>query len=68
MDFTIKQNSELPILELRPYKGRNFPELVQIIQNATVLFSMIDERGCYKIHDKSGFVNIETKNNKQLNI
>jgi hypothetical protein len=67
MDFTIKQNSELPILELRPYKGRNFPELLEIIQNATVLFSMIDERNCYKIHDKSGIVNIETKNNIQVN-
>ncbi len=67
MDFSIKQNSELPILELRPYKGRNFSELINIIQNATVLFSMTDERGYYKIHDKSGFVNIETKNNLQLN-
>jgi hypothetical protein len=67
MDFTIKQNSELPILELRPYKGKNFPELIEIIQNATVLFSMIDERNTYRIHDKSAVVNLETKNNIQLN-
>ncbi len=67
MDFSIKQNSELPILELKPYKGRNFYELVDIIQNATVLFSMVDNRGCYKVHDKSAIVNVETKTNTQLN-
>jgi hypothetical protein len=67
MDFTIKQNSELPILELKPYKGKNFNELAEIIKNATVLFSMFDEAGVYKIREKSAVVNVETKNNLQLN-
>lgn len=67
MDFYIKQNSELPILELKPYKGKYFNELVEQIKNATVLFSMFDEKGCYVIIDKSAIINTETKNNQQLN-
>jgi hypothetical protein len=67
MDFYIKQNSELPILELKPYKGKNYNELLEQIQNATVLFSMFDENGCYKIIDKSAIINTDTKNNQQSN-
>ena len=33
MDFVIKQNSELPILELRPIKTSNYNELLDIIKN-----------------------------------
>jgi hypothetical protein len=67
MDFYIKQNSELPILELKPYKGKNYNELLEQIQNATVLFSMFDEKGCYKIIDKSAIINTDTKINQQSN-
>ena len=63
MDFKIKQNSELPILELKPYRGRNYSELLKIIENATVTFSMYDDKDCFRIKDKSAIINLDTKAN-----
>ena len=63
MDFTIKQNSELPILELKPYKDKYFNELLNIIQNASVTFSMYDDKNCFIIKDKAGIINTNTKSN-----
>ena len=63
MDFKIKQNSELPILELKPYRGKNYSELLQIIENATVTFSMYDDKDCFKILNKSAIIEFNTKDN-----
>ena len=67
MDFKIKQNSELPILELKPYRSRNYSELLQIIENATVTFSMYDDKDCFRIKDKSAIINLDTKANRLNN-
>ena len=67
MDFKIKQNSELPILELKPYRGKNYTELLEIIKNATVTFSMYDDKDCFIIKDKSGIINLDTKANNLNN-
>jgi len=64
MDFYIKQNSELPILELRPYKDNYFNDLLKFINNAKVSFSMYDSKNCYLIKDKKGIINFNTKANK----
>ena len=63
MEFKIKQNSELPILELKPYRGKNYSELLEIIKNATVTFSMYDDKDCFIVKDKSGIINLDTKAN-----
>lgn len=67
MDFKIKQNSELPILELKPYKGKYYNELLEIIKNATVTFSMYDDKDCFKIRDKSAIINLHTNANNLNN-
>jgi len=67
MDFKIKQNSELPILELKPYRGNNYNELLNIIENATVTFSMYDDKDCFRIKDKSAIINLDTKANRLNN-
>jgi len=63
MDFKIKKNSELPILELRPYKDNHYNELLTFIKNAKVSFSMYDSKNCYIIKDKTGIINFNTKAN-----
>ena len=67
MDFKIKQNSELPILELKPFRGKNYNELLQVIENATVTFSMYDDKDCFRIKDKSAIINLDTKANNLNN-
>lgn len=63
MDFYIKQNSELPILELRPIKNKLFDELVSAIKTASISFSMYDDKDCYKILNKSAIINYNTSIN-----
>jgi hypothetical protein len=63
MDFYIKQNSELPILELRPIKSKSFDELISAIKTAKVSFSMYDDKDCFRIKDKSAVINFDTKAN-----
>ena len=63
MDFKIKQNSELPILEIKPYKGNNFDELVDLIKNSIITFSMYDDKDCFIIKDKTAIINLDTKEN-----
>lgn len=67
MDFKIKQNSELPILELKPYKGKYYSDLLKLIENATVTFSMFDDKDCFRIKDKSAIINLHTKANRLNN-
>lgn len=63
MDFKIKQNSELPILELKPYRGLYYDNLLKMIENATVTFSMYDDKNYFVIKEKSGIINLDTKAN-----
>jgi hypothetical protein len=63
MDFYIKQNSELPILELRPYKDNYYDQLLTFIKNASVTFSMYDDKDCFIIKEKTGVINFNTKAN-----
>ena len=64
MDFKIRQNSELPILEIKPIKNGGFKELLEIIKTATVTFSMFDDKNCFKILNKSAIINLDTNLNK----
>jgi hypothetical protein len=63
MDFVIKQNSELPILELIPIKTKNYNELLDIIKNSSVSFSMFDANNCYVILNDAVTINLDTSNN-----
>ena len=63
MDFVIKQNSELPILDLIPIKTKNYNELLDIIKNSSVSFSMFDANNCYVILNDSVTINLDTPNN-----
>jgi hypothetical protein len=67
MDFVIKQNSELPILELRPIKTSNYSELLELIKNSVVSFSMIDNNDCYKILNETATINLDTPTNEFIN-
>jgi len=60
MDFVIKQNSELPVLEIHPIKTKNFNELLSYIKNCTVTFSMYDSENCFRILDKPAIINLNT--------
>ena len=67
MDFVIKQNSELPILELRPIKTSNYNELLELIKNSVVSFSMFDSNDCYKILNEVATINLDTPTNNFIN-
>jgi hypothetical protein len=67
MDFVIKQNSELPILELRPIKTSNYNELLELIKNSVVSFSMFDSNDCYRILNESATINLDTPTNEFIN-
>ena len=68
MEFYIKQNSELPILELRPIKNKFFDELVSSIKTASVSFSMHDDKDFYKILNKNAVIEFDTKDNQYHSI
>ena len=65
--FVVKQGFVLPILEIVPIKTRNFDELVSLIQNAYVTFSMYDASNCYRILNKSAIINFDTPANEYNN-
>jgi hypothetical protein len=67
LDFVIKQNTDLPILEIKPIVTPNFKELLELIQNATVTFSMFDTSDKYYILNDIAHVNLDTLSNNILN-
>jgi hypothetical protein len=67
MDFVIKQNSELPILEIRPIKTKFFDELLVIIKDASISFSMYDQDNCPTIINKDAIINLSTPLNNYNN-
>jgi hypothetical protein len=68
MDFYIKQNSELPILEIRPIKNKFFDDLSTAIKTASATFSMYDENNCFKILNKEAIIEFKTIDNQYHNI
>jgi hypothetical protein len=66
-DFVIKQNTDLPLLEIKPIRTENFQDLLELIQNATVTFSMFDFNDCAVILNDSAYINLDTLSNRILN-
>ena len=62
-DVVIRQDAQLPFLEIFPIKTENFTDLLKYIQNSYVTFSMYDDSDCYKIIDKSAIINYDTELN-----
>ena len=67
LDFVIKQNTDLPILEIKPIVTSNYQELLELIQNATVTFSMFDANDKYTILNDSAYINLDTASNNIVN-
>jgi hypothetical protein len=66
-DFVIKQNTDLPLLEIKPIKTENFQDLLELIQNASVTFSMYDLNDCAIILNDSAYINLDTLSNNIVN-
>lgn len=62
-DVVIRQDAQLPLLEIFPIKTENFSNLLKYIQNASVTFSMYDNNNFYKILDKPAKINLDSKIN-----
>lgn len=57
-NFFIRKNSTLPILKLKLVNdGRTqYRQIYDRLENAAITFSMIDEKGNYKVFNKSGLL------------
>jgi hypothetical protein len=66
-DVVIRQDAQLPLLEIYPIPTENFSQLLDYIKNATVTFSMYDSANCYRILDKSAVINLDTPLNNLNN-
>ncbi len=66
-DVVIRQDAQLPLLEIFPIPTENFSQLLDYIKNATVTFSMYDASDCYKILDKPAKINLNTEANNLNN-
>ena len=55
-NFFIRKNSNLPILKIKPINdGRSdFRQIYDRLENAAITFSMIDDKGIYKVFNKQG--------------
>lgn len=62
-DVVIRQDAQLPFLEIFPIKTENFPDLLKYIQNSYVTFSMYDSSDCYIIINKPAIINYDTELN-----
>jgi hypothetical protein len=63
-DIFIRQDAQIPLIEIFPIQTENFSKLLEYIKNASVTFSMYDNSDFYKILDKAAIVNLNTKANK----
>lgn len=56
--FFIRKNSQLPILQMKVYNdGRNeYKDIFEKLENAAITFSMVDEKGRYKVFNKPGIL------------
>ena len=66
-DFVIKQNTDLPILEIKPIRTENYFQLLELIQNCSVTFSMFDLNNRAIILNDEALVNLDTLSNKIVN-
>jgi len=62
-DVVIRQDAQLPFLEIFPIKTENFLSLLKFIQNSYVTFSMYDASDCYRVLDKPAIINYDTELN-----
>lgn len=55
-NFFIRKNSNLPLLKLKVINdGRaDFRKIYDRLENAAITFSMMDEKGNYKVFNKQG--------------
>ena len=56
--FFIRKGSQLPILQMKVYNdGRNeYKTIFERLENAAITFSMVDEKGRYKVFNKAGIL------------
>jgi hypothetical protein len=59
-DVVIRQDAQLPLLEIYPIITENFSQLLSYIDNMVVTFSMFDSSDYYKILDKPAKINLDT--------
>jgi hypothetical protein len=59
-DVVIRQDAQLPLLEIYPIPTENFSQLLSYIDNMVVTFSMYDDKDCYKILNKPARINLDT--------
>lgn len=66
-NFFIRKGSELPILQMKLYNdGRNdYKQTFERLENAVVTFSMVDDKGHYKVFNKQGVIIPVTKESCQ---
>jgi hypothetical protein len=67
-DVVIRQDAQLPLLEIYPIPTENYYKLLQYIENAVVTFSMYNSSDCYRILDKPARINLDTKANNLNNL
>lgn len=66
-DIIIRQDAQLPLVEIFPIQTENFYKLLKYIENASVTFSMYDSSDCYKILNKPAIINLNTQANNLNN-
>ena len=66
-DVVIRQDAQLPLLEIYPIPTQNYYKLLSYIENAIVTFSMYDDSDCYRILDKPAIINLDTPSNNLNN-
>jgi hypothetical protein len=66
-DVVIRQDAQLPLLEIYPIPTENFSQLLSYIDNMVVTFSMYDSSDCYRILNKPAKINLDTDANKLNN-
>lgn len=66
-DIVIRQDAQLPLVEIFPIPTENFYKLLEYIQNASVTFSMYDSSDCYRILNKPAKINLDTEANNLNN-
>ncbi len=59
-DVVIRQDAQIPLLEIYPIPTENFSDLLSYIDNMVVTFSMYDDKDYYKILDKPARINLDT--------
>ena len=67
-DVVIRQDAQIPLLEIYPIPTENYSQLLSYIENAVATFSMYDASDCYRVLDKPARINLDTKANNLNNL